>query len=69
MAMPPELSLTNSSSQLGWLAPQTVIVPTAPDVAAPAAAASPDLEQLALGLAVVRQSVDQLTAQLAAERP
>jgi hypothetical protein len=44
------------------LAPQTVIVPTAPDVAAPAAAASRDLEQLALGLAVVRQSVDQLTA-------
>jgi hypothetical protein len=59
--------IANSSPQLGWLAPQTVtVVPTAPDVAAPAAPASRDLEQLALGLAAVRQSVDQLTAQLAA---
>jgi hypothetical protein len=59
--------IANSSPQLGWLAPQIVsVVPAAPDVATPAAAASPDLEQLALGLAAVRQSVDQLTAQLAA---
>ena len=58
--------IANSSPQLGWLAPQTApVVPTASDVPAPTAA-SPELEQLALGLAAVRQSVDQLTAQLAA---
>jgi hypothetical protein len=38
-------------------------VPIAP---APAGAASSDVQQLAFGLAAVRQSVDQLTAQLAA---
>jgi hypothetical protein len=59
--------IASSSPQLGWLAPQAAsVVPTAPDVAAPAAAASGDLQGLALGLASVRQSVDQLTAQLAA---
>jgi hypothetical protein len=58
--------IANSSPQLGWLAPQTVpVVPTAPYVA-PADAASSGLPQLALGLVAVRQSVDQLTAQLAA---
>jgi hypothetical protein len=58
--------IANSSPQLGWLAPQTApVVPTASDVPAPTAA-SPELEHLALGLAAVRQSVDQLTAQLAA---
>jgi hypothetical protein len=58
--------IANSSQEFGWWAPQTVpVVPTAPDVAAPIAA-SPDLNQLALGLAAVRQSVDQLRAQLAA---
>jgi len=59
--------IASSSPQLGWLAPQPAsVVPTAPDVAAPAAAASADLQGLALGLASVRQSVDQLTTQLAA---
>ena len=60
--------IANSSPQLGWLAPQTAPVQTAPDVVAPAAAAaaSPDLQRLALGLASVRQSVDQLAAQFAA---
>ena len=61
--------IANSSPQLGWLAPQTApIVQTAPDVAAPtaAAAASPDLQQLALGLASVHQSVEQLAVQFAA---
>jgi hypothetical protein len=60
--------IANSSSQLGWLAPQTAPVQTAPDVVAraAAAAASPDLQRLALGLASVRQSVDQLAAQFAA---
>ena len=59
--------IANSSPQLAWLAPQNaIVVPTAPDVAPAAASHSRDLEQLALGLAVVRQSVDQLRAQLAA---
>jgi hypothetical protein len=35
-------------------------------VVAPAGAASPDVQQLAFGLAAVRQGVDLLTAQLAA---
>jgi hypothetical protein len=56
--------IANSSPQLGWLAPQTVpVVPTAP---ASAGAASSDVQQLAFGLAAVRQSVDLLTAQLSA---
>jgi pyruvate/2-oxoglutarate dehydrogenase complex dihydrolipoamide acyltransferase (E2) component len=61
--------IANSSPQLGWLAPQTApLAQTAPELVAPAAAAtaSPDLQQLALGLASVRQSVDQLAVQLAA---
>ena len=56
--------IANSSPQLGWLAPQTApVVLIAP---APAGAASSDVQQLAFGLAAVRQSVDQLTAQLEA---
>jgi hypothetical protein len=59
--------IANSSPQLGWLAPQTLSVgSTAPDVVAPAGTASSELQQLALGLAAVRESVDQLTAQLEA---
>jgi hypothetical protein len=58
--------IANSSPQLRWLAPQTV-VQTAPDMVAPAAHAtpSPDVQQLkavSLGLAAVRQSVEQLAA-------
>ena len=57
--------IANSSPQLGWLAPQTApVAQAAPEVMAPASAASPDLQPLALGLASVRQSVDQLAAQL-----
>ena len=37
-----------------------------PIVPAPATAASPDVQQLAFGLAAVHQSVDQLAAQLEA---
>jgi hypothetical protein len=61
--------MASSSPQLGWLAPQaTPVVQTAPDTIA-SAVPSPDLEQLkamALGLAVMRQSVDQLAAQVVA---
>jgi hypothetical protein len=63
--------IASSSEQLGWLAPQAAgVAQAAPRTIAPAApAASPDLEQIkamSLGLAVVRQSVDQLAAQVAA---
>ena len=64
--------IANSSPQLGWLAPQAApVAQTAPDIVARAAPAapSPDLQQLKemlLGLAAVRQSVDQLAAQFAA---
>ena len=59
--------IANSSPQLAWLAPQAApVVPTATDVVAPADAASSDVQQLAFGLAAVRQSIDLLAAQLAA---
>jgi hypothetical protein len=64
--------IASSSPQLSWLAPQAApLAQTVPDMVAPAAAAtpSPDLQQLkamSLDLAAVRQSVDQLAAQLAA---
>jgi hypothetical protein len=59
--------IANSSPQLAWLEPQAAPVgPTATDVVAPAAAASSDVQQLAFGLAAVRQSIDLLAAQLAA---
>ena len=58
--------IAESSPQLAWLAPKTVpVVPTAPN-AVTAAVALPDLQQLALGLAAVRQSVDLLAGQVAA---
>jgi len=58
--------IASSSPQLRWLAPQPV-VETAPDTVVPAAPAtpSPDVQQLkalSLGLAAVRQSVEQLAA-------
>ena len=55
--------IASSSPQLGWLAPQ----PAAAQAAQPA---GPDQQQqlnaISLGLAAMRQSVDQLAAQLAA---
>jgi hypothetical protein len=58
--------IASSSPQLRWLAPQTV-AQTAPDMVAPTAPAtpSPDVQQfkaMSLGLAAVRQSVEQLAA-------
>jgi hypothetical protein len=64
--------IASSSEQLSWLAPPAAgVAQAAPRMIAPAAPAapSPDLEQIkamSLGLAVVRQSVDQLAAQVAA---
>lgn len=60
---------TTASPQLGWLAPQIPsVAQTPPDVITPipAVVPSPEIEQLAVGLASVRQSVDQLAVQLAA---
>ena len=58
--------IANSSPQLRWLAPQTA-AQTAPNMSAPTAPAtpSPDVQQLkamSLGLAALRQSVEQLAA-------
>jgi hypothetical protein len=59
-----------SFPQLAWLVPQAAPVAlTAPDQIAPAAARSLDqlqLKEVSLGLSAVRQSVDQLAAQLTA---
>jgi hypothetical protein len=71
--------IANSYPQLGWLAPEAApVMQTAPDMAARAAPAAPsadvqqlkelslELKELSLGLGAVRQSVDQLAAQVAA---
>jgi len=66
--------IANMSPQLGWLAPQAVAAtPAAPEPAAPAVPAfpAPDpqlLKATTLGLAAVRQSIDQLGAQLVANQ-
>ena len=61
--------LAQSSPQLSWLARQTEpVLPTAPDVAAPAGGVSSDVQKLALGLAAVRLSVEELRAHLAASQ-
>jgi hypothetical protein len=60
--------IASSSPQLGWLAPRvTPVAQTAPNMIAPAAttAPSPDRQQLnamSIGLAALRQGVDQLAA-------
>ena len=60
-------TIAKSSPQLGWLAPQPApVVPMTSEAAAPASANSPELQQLAFGLATLRQSVDLLATQLAA---
>jgi len=55
--------IVNSSEQLGWLAPAPVA--RASRISAPAAVAAPfpdieDLKTMSVGLAIVRQNVDQL---------
>ena len=66
--------IANSYPQLGWLAPQAApLAQTAPNMVAPAAPAalSPEalqLKAMAASVAAVRQSVDQLAAQLIASR-
>jgi hypothetical protein len=58
-----------SSPQLGWLAPQAApVVPKTSEAGAPASTASAELQQLAFGLAALRQSVDLLTTQLTASQ-
>ena len=64
--------IANSSPQLGWLAPQAALADTAPETAPIApATASPEnqqLEVMSVSLAAMQQSIDQLTAQLAASQ-
>jgi hypothetical protein len=60
--------IANSSPQLGWLAPQDAVAQTAPPMMA-STTSSPDQQQLkemSVGLADVRQRVDELAAQFAA---
>jgi len=62
--------ITTSYPQLGWLAPQAALAKTAPEIvpAAPATA-SPErrqLETLSISLAVMQQSINELTAHFAA---
>src|SRR5260370_8752536 len=57
--------IANSYPQLSWLAPQAAsLAQTASDMPAPAPSAtpSPELKQLSLAFATMRQSVDQLPA-------
>jgi hypothetical protein len=60
--------IARASPRLGWLAPQAALLArTAPDVIAPTAPATPSADEqqlnaVSLGLAAVRQSVDQLAA-------
>src|SRR5262245_33573887 len=59
--------IASSSPQLGWLAPRTAnVAQISPDAVPSTGTPSPELQQLALGLASMRQSMDQLVAQLAA---
>jgi len=56
--------IANSYPQLGWLAPEAAVARTALDTTVPATS-SPDpreLTAISLGLAAVRQRVDQLAA-------
>jgi hypothetical protein len=62
--------IANSYPQLGWLAPQAAVAQTVPDTVAPPAPSpdSQDLKAMSVGLAAVRQRVDQFSAQLAASQ-
>jgi len=56
--------VANSYPQLGWLAPQPAAADT---IVPPTSSADPqELKAMSLGLAAVRQRVDQLAAQVAA---
>jgi hypothetical protein len=64
-------ALADSYPQLGWLAPQATALAVTDSEVAPTAPTTPSadgqpLEAMSLGLTAVRQSVDELTAQLVA---
>jgi hypothetical protein len=60
--------IASSYPQLGWLAPQAAAAQAAPTTIAAATASldQQELKAVSLGLAAVRQRVDQLAAQVAA---
>jgi hypothetical protein len=60
--------IASSYPQLGWLAPQAAAAQAAPTTIAAATASldQQELKTVSLGLAAVRQRVDQLAAQVAA---
>jgi hypothetical protein len=62
--------LVSSYPQLGWLMPQIAPAESAPEISAPTAPAisldSEEIKSILVNLAAVRQSVDELAAQVAA---
>jgi hypothetical protein len=60
--------IANSYPQLSWLAPQAAVAQTVPDTVVPPTPSpdSQELKAMSLGLAAVRQRVDQFAAQFAA---
>jgi hypothetical protein len=58
--------IASSSPQLAWLAPKAAAPQAAPSAAVPPDQQQQQLNAISLGLAAMRQSVDQLAAQLAA---
>jgi len=65
---PARETIASAYPQLGWLAPQAAVAQTAPTTIAAATASldQQELKAMSLGLAAVRQRVDQLAAQVAA---
>ena len=68
--------IASSYPQFGWLAPQSAFAETAPEKVTPTAPATPsddattsqEVKSILVNLAVLRQSVDQLAAQVVASR-
>jgi small-conductance mechanosensitive channel len=58
--------IAGSYPQLGWLAPRAAAAQTAEGAASLAGATDQEIKALNLGLAAMRQRVDQLAAQIAA---
>jgi hypothetical protein len=64
--------IASSYPQLGWLAPQSALAETAPEMTSPkppvSTSDSLELKSTLVNLAAVRQSVDQLAAQFVASQ-
>ena len=60
--------IANSSPQLGWVAPQDAVAPTATVAPTESSLDPQQLKAMSADLAMVRQRVDQLAAQVAASQ-